>query len=51
MIIVFARVKGMLGDIQYRFRGVFVLDKEKTNNEKGLVWIRVSKETNTYNYI
>ena len=49
--IVFARVKGMLGDIQYRFRGVFVLDKEKTNNEKGLVWIRVSKETKTYNYL
>ena len=25
--IVFARVKGMLGDVQYRFRGIFVLDK------------------------
>ena len=49
--IVFARVKGMLGDVQYRFRGVFELDKEKTNNEIGLVWTRVSKETRTYDYM
>ena len=48
--IVFARVKGMLGDVQYRFRGVFELDREKTNNEIGLVWVRVSKESKTYNY-
>ena len=48
--IVFARVKGMLGDVQYRFRGVFELDREKTNNEIGLVWVRVSKEAKTYNY-
>ena len=48
--IVFARVKGMLGDVQYRFRGVFELDKEKTNNDIGLVWKRVSKETKTYSY-
>lgn len=48
--IVFARVKGMLGDVQYRFRGVFELDREKTNNEIGLMWVRVSKEAKTYNY-
>lgn len=48
--IVFARVKGVFGDVQYRFRGVFRLDKEETCTEKGLVWTRVSKETKTYNY-
>jgi very-short-patch-repair endonuclease len=48
--IVFARVKGMLGDVQYRFRGVFELDREKTNKEIGLMWVRVSKEAKTYNY-
>ena len=48
--IVFARVKGVFGDVQYRFRGVFKLNKEETCKEKGLVWTRVSKETRTYNY-
>tara|TARA_B100000767_G_scaffold181144_1_gene169067 strand:+ start:386 stop:1249 length:864 start_codon:yes stop_codon:yes gene_type:complete len=48
--IVFARVKGMLGDVQYRFRGVFILDKMASNHEKGLVWKRVSKEAKTYKY-
>ena len=48
--IVFARVKGMLGDVQYRFRGVFILDRVASNHENGLVWKRISKETKTYNY-
>jgi hypothetical protein len=40
----------MLGDVQYRFRGVFVLDKRASNHEMGLVWRRVSKEAKTYKY-
>lgn len=48
--IVFARVRGMLGDIQYRFRGVFELDKTTSNNIDGLIWRRVSEEAKTYEY-
>jgi len=48
--IVFARVKGMLGDVQYRFRGIFVLDKMASSHKNGLVWKRVSKEAKTYKY-
>ena len=48
--IVFARVKGMLGDVQYRFRGVFILDRSASSQERGLVWKRISKEAKTYRY-
>jgi len=48
--IVFARVKGILGDIQYRFRGIFKLDEEKSSTDRGLVWRRVSREAKTYDY-
>lgn len=48
--IVFARVKDNLGDVKYRFRGVFEMDVSKTNIKNGVVWERISKHTETYDY-
>lgn len=48
--IVFAHVKDNLGDIKYRFRGVFELSIEETNETNGVVWKRVNKRANTYSY-
>ena len=41
---VFLHHRDMLGMISYKFKGVYVLDKEGTSIEKGVVWKRVSKE-------
>lgn len=46
--IVFARVKSPLGDVMYRFRGVYELDRTKTSIENGLIWNRISKTVQTY---
>ena len=46
--IVFAQVRGPLGDIMYRFKGKYELDIKLTNYENGLVWRRVSTRVNTY---
>ena len=46
--IVFARVKSPLGDIMYRFKGEFELNKEKTNFDNGLIWERTSERVTTY---
>ncbi|MBB1137953.1 AbaSI family restriction endonuclease [Myroides sp. WP-1] len=46
--IVFARVKSPLGDIMYRFKGVYELDLKASNKENGLVWRRISKQVKTY---
>lgn len=46
--IVFARVKGSLGDILYRFRGLYQLDTKKSNEKEGLIWRRVATRVNTY---
>lgn len=46
--IVFARVKSPLGDVMYRFRGVYELDREKTSINSGLIWNRISKIVQTY---
>jgi len=48
--LIFARVKDNLGDVKYRFRGVFELDIENTNYENGVVWNRVSEVAKTYDY-
>ncbi|KXF79943.1 AbaSI family restriction endonuclease [Enterovibrio coralii] len=42
-MIVFARVKNELGQVMYRFRGVFVQDREKTSVEAGSYWKRVAE--------
>ena len=49
--IVCARVKSVLGDIQYRFRGVFKLDTKQTNYINGVIWKRISSEMKTYSYL
>ncbi|HDB1441521.1 TPA: hypothetical protein O6E10_001000 [Vibrio cholerae] len=46
--IVFARVKGNLGDILYRFRGLYELDKAASSLDKGLVWKRTSSKVKTF---
>jgi len=48
--IVFARVEDNLGDTKYRFRGVFEMDSDATNHDKGVVWKRVADWVNTYEY-
>lgn len=48
--IVFSRVKSPLGDVMYRFKGKFELDKEETNFKKGLIWKRVSESVKTYKH-
>ena len=46
--IVFAKVRGNLGDILYRFRGQYKLDVENSNEEKGLIWRRIKTRVKTY---
>ncbi|CAA0120424.1 AbaSI family restriction endonuclease [Zhongshania aliphaticivorans] len=46
--IVFARVRGSLGDVFYRFRGVYQLDRDQSNNDTGLVWRRVGTRAVTF---
>jgi len=47
--IVFAKVKGNLGDTLYRFRGLYELDIQKSNENTGLVWKRTETRVKTYN--
>jgi len=46
--IVFAKVRGNLGDTLYRFRGLYSLDVQKSNENTGLVWKRTKTKVNTY---
>ena len=46
--IVFAKVKGSLGDTLYRFRGQYELNFEKSNLEIGLVWERTKTKVITF---
>lgn len=46
--IVFAKVKGNLGDVLYRFRGLYKLDLQKSNETDGLVWKRIASKVKTY---
>jgi very-short-patch-repair endonuclease len=46
--IVFTRVKGPLGDILYRFKGLYGLDIDESNKSDGLVWRRLSGRVKTY---
>ncbi|WP_417880539.1 hypothetical protein [Vibrio sp.] len=49
--IVFAKVKGNLGDVLYRFRGLYELDTKKSNYQTGLVWKRISTKVETFQQI
>jgi len=46
--IVFAKVKGNLGDTLYRFRGLYKLDTQESNESMGLVWKRIEKRVQTH---
>ncbi|MCF6226814.1 MAG: hypothetical protein L3J22_11025 [Xanthomonadales bacterium] len=46
--IVFAKVKGNLGDTLYRFRGLYKLDTQESNENIGLVWKRIERKVQTY---
>lgn len=49
--IVFAKVKGNLGDILYRFRGEYELDTKDSTPEVGLVWRRTKTRVKTFDKI
>jgi very-short-patch-repair endonuclease len=46
--VVFAKVKGNLGDTLYRFRGVYGLDVDSSNKDTGLIWKRTDTRVKTY---
>lgn len=46
--IVFAKVRGNLGDILYRFRGEYELDTKDSTPEVGLVWRRAKTRVTTF---
>jgi len=46
--LVFARVRSPLGDLMYRFKGVYLLDIEASKYEQGAVFNRVEKRAQTY---
>jgi very-short-patch-repair endonuclease len=46
--VVFAKAKGNLGDIMYRFKGLYELNLTKTNMDNGLYWEKISSRVNTY---
>ncbi len=49
--VVFAKVKGNLGDVLYRFRGLYELDVDASNHQDGLVWKRSKSKVETYRHI
>ena len=49
--VVFARVKSPLGDIMYRFKGVYKLDTSETSISQGLIWKRIAESINTYSIL
>jgi very-short-patch-repair endonuclease len=46
--IVFAKVKGNLGDVFYRFRGHYKLDVRNSNEKTGLIWRRIKTRVETF---
>lgn len=46
--IVFAKVRGPLGYVMYKFKGEFELDIIKSKEENCLVWIRISDRVSTF---
>lgn len=46
--IVFASVRSPLGDLMYRFKGEYRLDREATNYQVGAVWKRAATRVKTY---
>jgi len=48
--IVFARVKDNLGNILYRFRGMYELEQEQSIKSCSLVWNRIKTRVETFKY-
>ena len=46
--IVFARVKDSLGDIMYRFKGLFKVNEEKSQNKQAIIYERIETRVKTY---
>ncbi|WP_096272044.1 AbaSI family restriction endonuclease [Paucisalibacillus globulus] len=46
--IVFAKVKGPLGHIMYKFKGEFELDTQMSMEERCLIWRRISETVKTF---
>lgn len=46
--IVFARVKGPLGDLMYRFKGEYKMDMQATSYEVGCIYRRIATVVKTY---
>lgn len=46
--IVFAKVRGPLGDIMYRFKGLFELDEKESTNKNCFAWRKISDTVKTY---
>lgn len=46
--IVFARVKNSLGDIMYRFKGLFKVNEEKSQNAQAIIYERIETKVKTY---
>jgi very-short-patch-repair endonuclease len=46
--IVFAKVRGNLGDTLYRFRGLYELNLQESSVQNGLIWKRISTRVNTF---
>ncbi|MDF2947484.1 MAG: hypothetical protein K0S51_2163 [Bacillales bacterium] len=46
--IVFAKVRGPLGDVMHRFKGLFQLNIEKSLNDNSVIWNKISDTVKTY---
>lgn len=46
--LLFARVRGPLGDLLYRYKGEYELDRDRTSDENGAVYKRVATRSSTY---
>ncbi|GAB4093555.1 hypothetical protein GCM10028786_24820 [Flaviaesturariibacter terrae] len=46
--IVFAQVESTFGDVMYRFRGLYKLDKIQSSASNGLWWLREAESVRTY---
>lgn len=46
--IVFARVKDSLGDIMYRFKGLFEVNEEKSREAQAIIYERIDTRVKTY---
>ena len=49
--IVFARVKGPLGDVMYRFKGLFDVDVEESRRSRAMTHRRVETRVDTFEYV